>query len=107
MGEILRATCRACGFTEEVIFGSGMSDHLAHCSVPAIDRLTGQLCSENYYKKELFDGQYLFYNELEMFRRREKGREIQWRDIKLSRTDNLCPRCKQFTMDFKPVIYFD
>jgi hypothetical protein len=107
MGYTIEAICESCNFTASVIFGGGMKNHLTHCYVPAIDKETGQLVSEDYFEKDTFNGRFIFYNEPEMYQSRLGQKHFGWKDIKIMRTNNLCPNCKQFTMNFGYGILFD
>ena len=107
MGEILNAKCDQCGFQQQFRFGAGMGDHLTQCSVPAIDKQTGDFVVENYFKKDSFNGQFMFYNEPEMYHGEVDRKYIQWKEVKLKRTDNLCPNCLRFKMSFASGICFD
>ena len=82
-------------------------NHLTYCSVPAIDKVTGCLVQKNYFEKDTFNGQFLFYNEPEMYEGVIKCRNIQWGEIQLKPTDNFCPNCNQFTMKFESAGCFD
>lgn len=107
MGQILFATCNNCGFQQQFCFGAGMGDNLTLCSVPAIDKQTGDFVVENYFEKDSFNGQFMFYNESEMYHMETDQEFIQWGEVKLNRTDNLCPNCLRFTLVFESVGCFD
>ena len=84
-----------------------MGDHLIRCSAPAIDKQTGDFVVENYFEQDSFNGQFMFYNETEMYHMETDEKFIQWGDVKLKRTDNLFPNWLRFKMNFEYGTCFD
>lgn len=107
MGQILKAVCKNCYFEEEVWFGGGMLNFETECNVPAINNTTGEFEIMNIFNKDLFDGNYTFYNDPSMFKGKITIDSPQWYDIYLCPTKNLCPKCKSFKMNFESVGFFD
>jgi hypothetical protein len=107
MGQMLFAICNNCGFQQQFSFGAGMDDHLTRCSVPAMDKQTGEFVVKNYFEKDSFNGQFIFYNESEMYHMETNRKFIQWKEVLLKRTENLCTNCLRFTMSFEYGPCFD
>lgn len=107
MGELLNAKCDHCCFQQQFSFGAGMEDHLTRFSVPAIDKHTGEFVVKNYFEKDTFNGQFVFYNEPEMYEGDIARNFVKWGEIKLKRTDNLCPNCLRLKMSFEFAGCFD
>ncbi len=104
MGNILKAKC-SCGFSENVYFGAGKATFKTECNVPAINKITKKFSVENYFieqNKKDFD----FYNDPQMFKKTD-GKTYGWNDVKIYEKNNYCPKCRQFTLNFEFVGYFD
>lgn len=105
MGSILKANCDKCGFEKEVWFGAGMKDFTTICNVPAITKKTGRLGVKNILKEHM--GDYTFYSDPTMYEGELGDDAHQWGEVMLKRENNLCPRCKNFTMVFEDNGCFD
>lgn len=107
MGQILNAKCNKCGYHKEIFFGAGMMDFQTVCKVPALNTKTGRLVVKNFYKIDKQSIDITFYCEPEMYQGELGDEGHEWGDIFLSSTNNLCPKCNAFTMDFEDYGHFD
>ena len=107
MGTILNAYCENCGFEEKVWFGAGMLTHKTECNVPAIDNENGELVQKNIFERDKLKNNFTFYNEEKMFNGVIQNNNIHWGDIFLKETENICPRCTLFSMNFVKIGFFD
>lgn len=106
MGTILIANCVQCGFEEEFPYGGGMMDFESVCNVPAISKNTGHFVVRNYFEEKL-SGEFLFYNNPEMYSGKLGKDYHEWGEILLKRKNNICPHCKTFTMSFESFAFYD
>jgi hypothetical protein len=102
MGTLLNAICKNCGFSySNIDFGSGMRERIPH--VPAIQKDTG-----DFVVVPLSDDPNLrFYHKPEMYKEPIKDYGIQYIDISLNPTSNLCPSCQEYTLEFIEFGNFD
>lgn len=102
MGTLLNAICNNCGFTHSNIdFGSGMMERIPH--VPAIRKDT-----EEFVVVELSDDPNLsFYHNTEMYKEPIEDYGIQYMNISLNPTSNICPSCQEYAMEFVEIGNFD
>ena len=97
---MLEAKCNNCDFHVPCIYyGVGMRNEPAQ--IPAIEKATGAFVLAALGGED----QLRYYHHPDMY----KGKvhdymdSIQSGDILLSRHQNLCPNCGQFTMDFEEI----
>jgi hypothetical protein len=107
MGQMLNAICNKCGFQKEVSFGAGMSDFQTVCNVPALNTKTGKLVVKNFLKVDKQANDITFYNDPKMYKGEIEDEYHQWGDIFLSPKNNLCPKCKTYSMNFENLGNFD
>jgi hypothetical protein len=107
MGNLIEATCSNCEFSREFSFGAGMADHTYNCSVPAIYKDTGKFTVKNYYKKASLTETIIFYDDPSMYSGEIIDQSLEMGKIALNPTNNFCPRCKHFSMNFEIVADFD
>ncbi len=108
MGSILKASCKQCKFSKEFAFGAGMTDFTTNCSVPAINKATGEFLVENYFNKKNLPEDITFYNDSDMYKGElEKYRTHQWQDVHLKHKNNLCPVCFSYSLSFIETGLFD
>jgi hypothetical protein len=100
MGIILSAFCEKCGFEKEVWFGAGMDNFMTVCNVPALNKKSGRFVIKNILKKGNSSRDFNFYNESGMFQGTIENDDLQWDDVILKESGNLCPNCKLFSMKF-------
>lgn len=108
---MLKAKCNKCGFEKEFYYGGGMRDFMTVCNVPAIDNKTGKFVIKNFFKKDKLKD-IVFYNEHTMYHGRiNKNNNInnshEWGEILLKKSNNLCPTCRLYSMDFEFCGCFD
>jgi hypothetical protein len=75
--------------------------------VPALNKKAGRLIVKNYYEIDKQSIDINFYCEPEMYEGDLGDDSHQWNDIHLSPSNNLCPKCKLFSMDFESMGQFD
>lgn len=99
MGQVLKAKCKICNYYKEVSYGGGKYDYQTKIPVPCINKTTGEMESVNY-KIEKDNPNYLFYTQPEL-KGNNKGKNIfQNFDLMLNETNNFCPNCKNYSLDF-------
>lgn len=99
MGYIIKSKCSVCNYQNEFRFGGGRSDFQTNCPVPAINKETEEFVNINFYEHEN-SSEYLFYHNDVLKGENKSGNYFQNFDLKISRTDNFCPQCKNQTFDF-------
>lgn len=99
MGSILIASCKNCGFKQDVWFGAGMADSDKVCDVPGINRKTGKFVVANFFKEEELKREIIFYTEPLMFKGDIKDDYYDWGGVHICRNNNLCPKCKNYSLD--------
>lgn len=105
MGTILIAECN-CGFTnDKIYFGAGMED-IGICNVPALRNNSSTIEMKNIRAKETFPD-YVFYSE-KICKESDDTDEFYgaW-EFQLNKKNNLCPKCKNYLMDFIYIGEFD
>ena len=108
MGSILKASCKKCTFKKEFDFGAGMMDFKTNCSVPAINKSTGEFLVKNYFNKDELPRNIVFYNDPGMYEGElERYKTHQWQDVNLKHKNNLCPVCKTYSLSFTEMGLFD
>ncbi len=101
MGYAIQAKCTSCNFSKEVTFGLVMrSIFLDDFPVPACNKKTGKISTQNIYGKDAKD-RYDFYTDSTMYQGSIGNDAIEHGEFSLKCTGNLCPKCKLFTMNFK------
>jgi len=106
MGSIVGAFCNNCGFKEKIYYGGGRFNHTTVCNVPGINKTTGKFEVRNFYEKDKLKD-FIFYNDPEMYKGRITDGALEWKDIQLKSSENLCPNCKKFEMNFMTIGDFD
>lgn len=107
MGMILNATCAQCGFKQEVYFGCSIDETLDDVMVPALDLEGCELLVRWYSEKETTSGLLTFYNDPALYKGEVSDFSISWGEIILNPTNNFCPECNRFAMEFKVVLLYD
>lgn len=111
MGYMLIASCK-CGFEGEFCFGAGRSNFETYCSVPGIDLNTNKFITDNWKNKDQLKGKILFYTEPELYNGEivtDQGSPLWGSDsiethfgkVVLKISENKCPECNNYTMDFE------
>lgn len=110
MGQIMKVGC-SCGFSKTVRIGGGMRDHQTNSTFPHYCESCGLVdvnvmasplqCSYCLSEKVVAYGQQATSLPSER-------RGIQWGKFDAPVSGNLCPQCKQMTLEFKgTVMMFD
>jgi len=107
MGYILAATCKNCCFKQDVSFGAGMLNSATVCDVPGINRKTGKLVEANFFDEEELKSDIIFYTEPLMFKGDIMEDYLDWGGVLIKRHDNICPQCKDYSLEFIPDVLFD
>ncbi len=137
MGQILEAKCKCGYSHDEIFFGGVKSNYKTVCNVPGINIETGQLEVVNlydhqraiinkikpqkWYKKlfgqkrpidapsnEIITATYKFYNNTELQSEVSiNSNEIRSSNFVMYERDNYCPSCKQFFLNFRPMMFTD
>lgn len=97
MGTLLKARCE-CGFeNEKIYFGAGMEDD-NKCLVPALknDSSTIEMIDIRKKRNHLT---YAFYTDKIFFKDEFNEYYNAW-EFKISKKNNLCPKCKDYKLDF-------
>ncbi len=100
MGLILIASCKNCGFKQDIFFGSGMADYTRVCDVPGINRKTGEFVVANFLKADELKSEIIFYNEPLMYSATIGEDYHDWGDVLIQKKNNICPQCKIYSLEF-------
>lgn len=106
MGLLLKAKCHKCDFQKSFNFGAGKMNYKKISNVPAINIKTGDFVLVNYLDKNI-KSDFNFYNQVDMFKAVSESKHFSWQEFKIQRSNNLCPKCKKFEMEFILEGYFD
>lgn len=107
MGILLNANCRKCGFQQPVPLGAGRLTYETECAFPALNKETGELISVNYLQKDLLPAHIHLYDQEDMHDGVTNRKTHNWQKASLNETNNLCPQCGAFQMDFFMELLFD
>jgi len=106
MGSILKANCQNCYFSSTFLYGSGVQDFNTNCQVPAINRETGTfevINTVGYYNT----GKYTFYTDPILHKDNGDQPDLQWKEHELWQSNNYCPQCHKFTLEFITTGFLD
>jgi len=105
MGYIAIGSCR-CGFkTGNLNLGGGRRNFKSFNGVPALDK-HGVFTVANYFEIENRDS-FIFYNDPLLQLKNPPVRTYLWDDVYLQQTQNYCPKCKNFTLQFELIGNWD
>ena len=103
MAEILKANCRICNYETSFRYGGGKFDFQTNNPVPVYDKTTEELKSVNYFL-EKYNPDYIFYSD-EQLKGDNEGKYIfQNFNLNLNQVNNYCPKCKNYSLDFRSYI---
>jgi len=105
MGEIIASKCRICNFENTFKYGGNIFNYEIKYYVPAINIETDKFENVNYFEFEK-NPKYKFYSDEELKGDNEVNNTIDDFDLKLNTVNNYCPKCKNFTLDFRTTIYY-
>lgn len=106
MGTIIKAVC-SCGYkTKALFYGAGMMDFQKVSSVPALKNGSSEIEMINHKRKENFL-EYSFYTDDFLSGKPNSSHTIDHFDLKLHADNNLCPKCKNYSLKFISCGCFD
>jgi len=101
--EILKANCKICNYKTKFEYGGGKFDYQTNNPLPVYDRTTEELKSVNYFL-EKYNPDYIFYSD-EQLKGNNEGKYIfQNFNLNLNQVNNYCPKCKNYSLDFRSYI---
>jgi hypothetical protein len=102
MGHLLHSSCWICSEENEgLLFGTGFIRQVP--IVPALDKSTLKVCAVAYGDHE----HYNYYTDPKMYELPDEPAYIEWGELRLSRENNYCPECEEFSMDFEVIGEWD
>jgi len=107
MGTMLNASCKECGYEKEFNYGGGMMDFMEVCTVPAMDINTNELIEINILDNNSFNQTIVPYINSGMYKGSIKKDFYEWGEIRLKKCNNLCPKCKKYSLDFNFLACYD
>lgn len=111
MGQIQSASC-ACGFSSTITVGGGMRDFQTNAPFPHYCKTCG-LVNANMQADPIAcptcqSQEVIAYGQPPISLPSEGRPGVEWGGYKAPRTGNLCPKCKEMTLEFEPAtIMFD
>lgn len=106
MGTIIKANC-SCGYTtRNLFFGAGMEDFMDVANVPALRNGSSEIEMINLKKKNHYP-EYSFYTDGLLADKPNNSRTIDHFELQLHQQNNLCPKCKNYTLNFVDIGCFD
>lgn len=97
MGTLLRAEC-CCGFINDRIFFGASMEEDGVCYVPALKNGESNIEMINI-RKDNNHLRYIFYTDNFFYQGNLEQYHNAW-ELKLSKKNNLCPKCKNYEMEF-------
>ena len=104
MAEVLKANCRICNYETSFRYGGGRFDFQTYNPVPVYDKTKEELKSVNYFL-EKDNPNYIFYSDEQLKGDNEGNFIFQNFDLKLNQVNNYCPRCKNYSLDFRSYMF--
>lgn len=106
MGKTLESCCKKCQYKNQFNFGGSKANFQINKPVPALNLKTGDFENVNYFThKAHLD--YLFYSDGLLKDFSESDLTFNDFDFKINQKSNYCPNCKNFSLDFECIGYFD
>jgi hypothetical protein len=105
MGQIIKATCSICKYENKFNFGGARYSHGVK-PVPALNIKTGAFENINYHTHK-DNATYIFYSHTLLKSHAVDLDTIQNADFMINKFNNYCPSCKEFTLDFECIAFFD
>lgn len=106
MGNIVTSKCHLCGFTNKFKLGGGKYSYQTHCPVPAINIETLDFENINHYDHKDSD-KYLFYSDADLKGENTEDKAFRNFNLIFNEEVNYCPSCKNKSLAFRVVMYFD
>ena len=100
MGNIIASKCRICNFENTFKYGGNRFDFQTNCPVPALNVETEDFENVNYIENKS-NPKYKFYSDKELKGNNGENNTLNNFDLKLNTINNYCPKCKNFTFDFR------
>lgn len=106
MGSRIKSQCSNCNFNNEFNFGGSKRGFHINNSIPAINIETGNFESLNYYSMK-DNPNYILYTSSVL--KQDNVCKITFKnfDLELNKLNNYCPSCKNHTLDFEIIGFFD
>ena len=105
MGNIIASKCRICNFENTFKYGCNRFSYQTNSYVPAINIETEEFENVNYYEFRN-NPKFKLYSDKELKGDNEGNNTMDNFDLKLNTINNYCPKCKNFTLDFRITIYY-
>ena len=105
MGNIIASKCRICNFENTFKYGGSRFDYQTNCPVPAINIETEEFENVNYIV-EKNNPKFKFYTDKELKGNNEGRNTYGNFDLELNSCNNYCPKCKNFSFDFRLTIFY-
>ena len=107
MGKIMQVAC-PCGFETTVTIGGGMRDHRTNSSFPHYCKTCGMV-GVNVMAKPIecphcHSQEVTAYGVPPVSIPDEQYSGVQWGNYNAPRSGNLCPQCKEMTLEFTSTI---
>lgn len=106
MGNIIASKCRICNFENTFKYGGNRFNYQTNCPVPAINIETEEFENVNY-KIEINNPKYKFYTDKELKGNNGENNTLGNFNLELNTVNNYCPKCKNYTFDFRVKYYTD
>ncbi len=106
MGKTINSICGTCRFKSQFNFGGSRADFHKNKPVPAINLKTGEFENVNFFIHKANPG-YLFYSDGLLKSTSENQTTFDDFDFQINTKSNYCPNCKNFSLDFECIGYFD
>lgn len=106
MGNTIDSKCRICNFENTFNYGGNKSDYKTNCPVPALNMETNEFENINFINNQ-HNLKYKFYSSKELKGDNEGKTTIKNFNLELNQVNNYCPRCKNFTLDFRIICFSD
>lgn len=106
MGNIIASKCRQCNFENSFKYGGNRFDYQTNCPVPAINIETGEFENVNYII-EINNPKYKFYSNEELKGDNDGENTFGNFNLELNSLNNYCPKCNNFTFDFRIQFFTD
>ena len=100
MGNIIASKCRICNFENTFKYGGNRFDFQTNCPVPALNVEIEDFENVNYIENKS-NPKYKFYSDKELKGNNGENNTLNNFDLKLNTINNYCPKCKNFTFDFR------
>ena len=102
--EILKAKRKICNYKTKSEYGGRKFAFQTNNPVPVYDKTTEELKSVNYFL-EKDNPDYIFYSDEQLKGDNEEKFIFKNFDLKLNQVNNYCPKCKNYSLDFRSYMF--